>query len=246
MKAEQLLILQLIAHILTDYTFQPGMRAQEKNEHGFKSPFLKWHALLAFLLSWILSFQWLFILAAFTIALTHWLIDGFKIYLNRSRRFGRYAYFIDQSLHILILFAVVLLFNRFFTLKPCLNITFSTKLLATLAAFLFCSKTSNIIIKEILGAFDIRVRKTGTEEAELPNAGKLIGIIERWLIIVFIMINQFAAIGFLLAAKSIMRFKNDEALKTEYLLTGTLLSFGLAIGAGLFLVLYCFHRYCLI
>ena len=53
----QLLLLQFIAHILTDYTFQTDEKAKNKNEFGFKSPFLKWHILVAFITSCVLSFQ---------------------------------------------------------------------------------------------------------------------------------------------------------------------------------------------
>lgn len=67
----------------------------------------------------------------------------------------------------------------------------------------------------------------------LQNAGKYIGILERVLIFVFILTNHFEAVGFLLAAKSIFRFgdlKEAHDLKlTEYVLIGTLLSFGIAI-----------------
>jgi hypothetical protein len=239
MKTEQFLILQFIAHLLTDYTLQPPVKAIEKNEQGFRSKFLKWHILLAFLLSWVMSFQWLFVSGALVIALSHWLIDGLKIYLNKSNRFGKYAFFIDQGMHLVILTVVVFLYRQWFNVEPVFNMPSDTSIPAIVAGFLFCSKPANILIKEILGVFDIRVRKTGTEETDLPNAGKLIGIVERWLIVVFILINQFAAIGFLLAAKSIMRFKSDESLKTEYLLTGTLLSFAIAIGSGLLI----FHLY---
>jgi hypothetical protein len=123
-----------------------------------------------------------------------------------------------------------------FNAEPLVEISSSSSIPAIIAGFIFCSKPANILVKELLGVFEIRVRKTGTEENDLPNAGKLIGVVERWLIIVFILINQFEAIGFLLSAKSIMRFKSDESLKTEYLLTGTLVSFSLAIGTGLLIV----------
>ena len=53
----------------------------------------------------------------------------------------------------------------------------------------------------------------------------------------FIITNHFEAIGFLLAAKSIFRFGDLKEAKdrklTEYVLIGTLLSFGIAILAGL-------------
>ena len=154
-------------------------------------------------------------------------------------RFGKYAFFIDQGMHLVILTVVVLLYQQWFYAEPVFNFPAYTSIPAIIAGFLFCSKPANILIKELLSVFDIRVRKTGTEETDLPNAGKLIGIVERWLIVVFILISQFEAIGFLLAAKSIMRFKSDESLKTEYLLTGTLLSFAIAIGTGLLI----FHLY---
>jgi hypothetical protein len=48
-----------------------------------------------------------------------------------------------------------------------------------------------------------------------------------------ILINQFEAVGFLIAAKSILRFRKDSVYKTEYVLIGTLLSFGIAVAFGI-------------
>ena len=71
----------------------------------------------------------------------------------------------------------------------------------------------------------------------LKDAGKWIGILERALVFTFIVINQFSAIGFLIAAKSVFRFgdlsKSSDHKKTEYIIIGTLLSFSCAIAAGL-------------
>ncbi len=65
-------------------------------------------------------------------------------------------------------------------------------------------------------------------------------MIERVLILTFIILNQFEAIGFLIAAKSVFRFgeiKDSNQQKTaEYILIGTLLSFSLAILVGIVLV----------
>ena len=232
MKVEQLLILQILAHLLTDYTFQTEKRAKDKNIKGFKSKFLKWHVLLAFSFSWILSFQLSFIYGSIVIALTHWLLDGLKIHLNRSRNFGKYSYFIDQSIHLLIIISIVFLYNQFFIQKPLINLE-NTKLIAITTIFILCSKPTNIFIKEIFHVFDIRIKNNGNNNSDLPNAGKLIGIIERWLVLIFIILNQFEAIGFLIAAKSLLRFKDNEALKTEYVLIGTMLSFAIAIVSGI-------------
>ena len=73
----------------------------------------------------------------------------------------------------------------------------------------------------------------GQDSASLQSAGKYIGFFERLLVFIFIIINQWAAVGFLLAAKSIFRFGDLKEAKdrklTEYVLIGTLLSFGTAI-----------------
>jgi len=71
----------------------------------------------------------------------------------------------------------------------------------------------------------------------LQSAGQYIGILERLLVFVFMIANEWQAVGFLLAAKSVFRFGNlqeahDRKL-TEYILIGTLLSFGIAVLAGL-------------
>jgi hypothetical protein len=71
----------------------------------------------------------------------------------------------------------------------------------------------------------------------LKSAGKIIGILERMLIFTFIILGQYEAIGFLIAAKSIYRFtdlkSSSERKFSEYVLIGTLLSFIIAILVGI-------------
>lgn len=80
----------------------------------------------------------------------------------------------------------------------------------------------------------------------LENAGKYIGIMERLFVFGFVVSGNWQAIGFLLAAKSVFRFGNLKESKerklTEYVLIGTLLSFGLAMLAG---VIYTYMRGCM-
>lgn len=71
----------------------------------------------------------------------------------------------------------------------------------------------------------------------LQKAGTYIGMLERLLIWLFILVGRWEGVGFLLAAKSVFRFgdlkeSNDRKL-TEYILIGTLLSFTWAILIGL-------------
>lgn len=73
-----------------------------------------------------------------------------------------------------------------------------------------------------------------TSPEGLPGAGRMIGHLERGLIFVLILIGQPEGVGLLIAAKSILRFgavSADRAL-SEYVIIGTLASFGWAILAA--------------
>lgn len=228
----QMILLQLLAHILTDYTFQSDKMAAGKNEKGFKSKFLKWHVLIMFISSWVLSFQIKFIFGALTIALTHWVIDGFKPKLNKSKVLGRYAFFIDQGLHVIILISIVYIYTIYLEIDTIFYLNFNSTYILMGIGYLFCGKPANVFIKEIFQSSKIEFE--GMDKEDLPNAGRLIGVVERWLVLTFILIDQFSAVGFLIAAKSILRYKDETKgfNKTEYVLIGTLLSFGIAIGIG--------------
>ena len=67
----------------------------------------------------------------------------------------------------------------------------------------------------------------------LKDAGKYIGVLERVLVFIFIVVGHWEAVGFLITAKSVFRFGDLTASKerklTEYILIGTLISFGIAI-----------------
>jgi hypothetical protein len=96
-----------------------------------------------------------------------------------------------------------------------------------------------ILVTSPLGILTGIFLKTVTEvkgtSAKL-DASAWIGILERTLIVIFILMDQVAAIGFLVAAKSIFRFseaQKDGNKKAEYFLLGTLVSFTLAIVVGL-------------
>lgn len=78
------------------------------------------------------------------------------------------------------------------------------------------------------GIVDVDVSAQG-----LPNGGRMIGRLERLLIFLFVLIGAPTAIGFLVTAKSILRFgeiKDRESHRmAEYIIIGTLMSFGFAI-----------------
>lgn len=68
----------------------------------------------------------------------------------------------------------------------------------------------------------------------LPNAGQYIGWLERFLVVTFVFSENSEAIGFLIAAKTLVRFpeiqQDEKDHFAEYFLVGTLTSVGIALG----------------
>ncbi|MFT7001154.1 MAG: hypothetical protein ACI9V1_002292 [Spirosomataceae bacterium] len=63
---------------------------------------------------------------------------------------------------------------------------------------------------------------------------------ERLLILTFVLINQFTAIGLLITAKAILRISKSERKFSEYVLAGTLLSTLITIAVGLLIKIVSF------
>lgn len=230
----QLIILQFIAHLLADFTFQP-QRWCNKKENDIITSYHVYHIIIVFVTSYILSFDIGYWIAAVLLTVVHFSIDVLKSWIILHARL-KLIFFIDQFIHLCTIIGIVLLYNEVFGID--FLFPMDTKLLAVIAGFLLCGKTSNIIIKFIFQAFAIETPAETpniSEGKSLPNAGKLIGITERFLALALILLGQYEAVGLIIAAKSILRFR--ETRKSEYVLVGTLLSFGIATLTGIIIKL---------
>ena len=221
----KLLILQLLAHLVSDFYLQTEKSCKSKADNAFKSRHLYIHALITFGCAWLFSLSVGFWWAALLIAVLHLVIDGLKSVCKNLKG----AFFIDQLLHLAVIVAVVALFNKGVISLPIWLP--ETKVLLWIVAFAFCLRPANFIIQNIFKEAKISIPDSGKEQS-LPNAGRVIGNVERMLTLVFVMLGQYEAIGFLLAAKSLLRFRETDTVKSEYVLVGTLLSFGIAILMG--------------
>ncbi|GHV11478.1 hypothetical protein FACS1894162_6950 [Bacteroidia bacterium] len=217
-----LLILQLTAHLLADFNFQPQKWCETKDRKLFSKEHL-YHAFVVFVCSWVLSLMISFWWAALLIALFHLGLDVAKGYFFRKNILKKYLFFIDQALHFAFITLVVFLFGEYE--YGWLNIAFIA------FAIIACTKPANIFIKKFMEASGIISKKEG--DNTLMNAGRVIGSLERILSFVLILSNQWAAIGFIIAAKTILRFRDTQTAQTEYVLIGSLLSFGIAIILGI-------------
>ena len=76
--------------------------------------------------------------------------------------------------------------------------------------------------------------RSAAEDAGLNHGGAWIGLLERALVFGLVLIGRFDAIGFLIAAKSVLRFQYArDRSHSEYVIIGTLMSFSWAIAVAL-------------
>lgn len=95
----------------------------------------------------------------------------------------------------------------------------------------------NILFRYMLGIFRLEpIGKQGEETDEQEyNTGRLIGILERIFVFIFVLLGHYTAIGFILAAKGVARFQDFKSRTfAEYVLIGTLLSTLFAMTAAYF------------
>ena len=222
----KLLILQFLAHLVSDFYLQTEKSCKSKADNAFKSGHLYIHVLITFACAWLFSLNVGYWWAALLIAALHLVIDGLKSICRNLKG----AFFYDQLLHVAVIVTAVALFNNKGVISfP--NWLPETKSLLWIVAFVFCLRPANFFIQNIFKDAKISIPDSGKEQS-LPNAGRVIGNVERMLTLVFVMLGQYEAIGFLLAAKSLLRFRETDTVKSEYVLVGTLLSFGIAILMG--------------
>jgi hypothetical protein len=98
---------------------------------------------------------------------------------------------------------------------------------------------ASTLVKSCLHGIDRATSQNIPSDSGGPNAergGRMIGMFERVIIITLVFLNEYAAIGFLITGKSIIRFaQQDEKIRSEYVLLGTMVSYAAAIltGAGI-------------
>lgn len=220
----------LLAHLIGDFLLQPLKWVIHKEANKVKSKYLYFHVFIHFAL--YLLFLWDITLwkIAVILAVSHLLIDLLKLYATPWFNNRSIPFFIDQLLHLGVLYVCC-----FYSELPAhLFLMFDSMDWSLLLAVVFVTFPSAVIMGTVLEPMSNQIN---TDHKSLSNAGKYIGIIERLFVLLFIVIGRWDAIGLLITAKSVFRFndlKESNSRKlTEYILIGTLVSFGLAIIAGL-------------
>jgi hypothetical protein len=95
---------------------------------------------------------------------------------------------------------------------------------------------TSFVVKFCLHGIDRSVPRGTTSnptEADAERGGRMIGMFERVIIFTLVLLGEYSAIGFLITGKSIIRFaQSNEKIRSEYVLVGTMVSYAVAILAG--------------
>ncbi|MCQ9633346.1 DUF3307 domain-containing protein [Chryseobacterium sp. WG14] len=222
----------ILAHLLGDFVLQPDSWVADKENYKLKSKFLYFHVLIhtviSFVFLWDLQLWWV----ALLIGGSHFVIDAAKLSFQTIKT-KKTWFFIDQLLHMIVIAGASFYFREF-------DFSFlgNHEFLKIIMAALFLTTPASIFIKILLSSWTpVPDAQNAIQTESLSSAGKYIGILERLLVFTFIMVNHWEGVGFMVAAKSVFRFSDLAQAKqrklTEYVLIGTLLSFGLAVLTGI-------------
>ena len=219
-------------HLLADFLFQTSAYSEKKRK--MLKPLLL-HCFIYFIifeivLLPILQFKKVFLLGVI-ISVLHFLINFIKNKLEKSfpqRRLQIWIFSINQLIHFFIIIAMYFILNLensvsnlYINLQGYEN--FKTIILY-ISVFSIIFEPASVFIRKLFTSISPKTYpKANLEELK---AGNIIGKLERIIIAILLLNNQFGVIGFVLTAKSIARFKQMENRDfAEKYLIGTLTSF---------------------
>lgn len=219
-------------HLLADFLFQTSIYSEKKRK--ILKPLLL-HCFIYFLiftaiLSAIFEVKKI-ILFSFIISALHFLINLIKNKLEKifpQRRLQLLFFSFNQLIHFVTIIGFYYILNLenftsqlYIDLKDCEH--FKTFILYIMVFSIILDPASVLIRKLFISISPKTYPKAYSGELK---AGNIIGKLERTIIAILLLNNQFGLIGFVLTAKSIARFKQmeDKNFAEKYLI-GTLTSF---------------------
>jgi hypothetical protein len=215
---EKIAALLIAAHFMADFFLQPDKMVRNKR----LPVMLVLHAAIHAGTTWLILQLWHNWQIPISVFGLHALIDLVK------QRYGKEnvtTFIIDQTIHLSSLILLALLLTH-----DAKAVEFSGtgyQLFIGVAGFIAAVRGAGFLIALVTKEL---ISRNNLQLDGLQNGGALIGQLERGLIFILFLTGQPESIGFLIAAKSILRFEESKRHRqAEYILIGTLLSFSAAI-----------------
>lgn len=222
------------AHMIADVMFRPHFWEKLRDGgHWFSKRRLAQGA-AAGILTYVCAASWGAVWLPFVILVSRTLLDGLKYKKEKTVLF----FFINLMGHIVIILCcwLVLVSDSITDITAIIcSITSNVKLWALTFCYIAVIWPAGVWIGKITEPWREELKEPDFQGLE--KAGLWIGRLERILILTFVLLSRYEAIGFLIAAKSIFRFEEIKTSKNrkevEYILIGTMLSFVIAIFIGI-------------
>ncbi len=209
----------LLAHVVADFLLQTNWMVETKRRPGT----LLLHALLVAATAYA-ALGRIDIWEPLALAAAHILIDIVKTFALPARL---WSFMTDQAAHLATLIALAVLAPGLFDGGLWADLEWMPGAMVLVAGLILAAPAGGYAIALLVEPLESDAPKG------LPDGGRLIGLLERGMIFVLILVGQPAGIGFLIAAKSVLRFESAKSLNaSEYVIIGTLASFGWAMIAG--------------
>jgi hypothetical protein len=232
-----LVLFRLIAaYMITGWGFRLSFwKSLQSNKKWFSKQCLIQGA-AAGLLIYLFAGSWGSIWLIFVIFISRVGIDGWKY---KEKNENAVLFFIlKQVIHLLVIavcWIVLVKISISDIAKILTSITSDTRVWTVTLAYITAIWPTGAWIGQITEPW--RKELDESRFQGLKKAGLWIGRLERLLILTFVLLNRYEAIGFLIAAKSIFRFSeiksSGDRKEAEYILVGTMLSFVAAIFIGI-------------
>lgn len=229
-------------HIIADFLAQTSRLAARKRESG-RAMLLHGLVTLGVHLACVLPFWNPEVIAGvIAISLLHLSLDALRARIDPHWNQPLISLLVDQGLHAAILLVCWAWMHA--TGAPDRGwIGFdpgwmppAARLLLLASGFVFNGKGGTSIVRALLQRFPLAApaARAGSEDAYAT--GRVIGCLERFIVLGLVLLDQWAAIGLVLAAKSLARFKElDSQAFADYYLIGTLTSMLVALSTGILL-----------
>lgn len=235
MDVQLVLLLRLLAaHVLSDFVSDSLLRSRADGESGGRwrsaRPYV--HGLIATGLTYLLAGRWNALWLIPVVFVVHVVSD-----LAGPGRKRRDVSFSDQALHLVVLLVVWLMLLgpvRGGAVANIVALVRSQDFWTVVVAYAIVFWPCNVLVAGLMENWS---KQDSLSSDGLESAGKWIGRLERILVVTFVLLNRFEAVGFLIAAKSVLRIGSvtghNDRKRAEYILVGTMLSLTLAIAVGL-------------
>lgn len=201
-------------------------------------------------LFYFLIIKWYFaITIILLIAISHYIVDVISCFCKKKLSYNTIILVIDQFFHILILYFINVLFIGQFDfnlitkakiyLFESFNFPMNAGTLKKMILLLILIKPASIFIDTIFSDIDFSKNKNNcdkqiTIDNKPFNVGIIIGIVERLIILMLVIVEAYPSIALIITIKTWARSKDltGDDFREKYL-AGTLLSLLIALLTGL-------------